>query len=67
MEYKEKIVVGSRIFQAIFMAIFVLGLSMILADLTGYCELPVSALSVSTTIYGLLGMLVCEFLARKFI
>jgi hypothetical protein len=51
--------------QAIFLGIFTLGLSMTAGDYGTFVKSPVSTLSITTTLFGFMGSLVCEFMARK--
>ena len=54
-----------RIIQAIFIGCSALGLSLMLGDITPLYVAVISPMSVSTTVYGLLGALVCEIAERK--
>jgi hypothetical protein len=54
-----------RIFQAIFSGVFALGLSSMAGDLTGAWNLPFSSFSITTTMFGFIGMVICEIFARN--
>ncbi len=62
---KGSFVRNIRIGQAIFLGVFTLGLSMMGGDLSEALHIPVSALSLTTTLFGAMGALVCEIFARK--
>jgi len=55
-----------RIAQAISAGIFTFGLSAISGDVTGTMGWPVSPFSITTTLFGAMGMLICEIFARRF-
>jgi len=61
----KNLVVTFRMFQAIFLGIFALGLSMISGDYLGYIKSPISSLSMTTTIFGLLGAIITGILAKQ--
>lgn len=61
----KKAVITFRIFQAISLGIFALGLSMISGDYTGSVHSPISALSVTTTFFGGLGAVITGMLAKQ--
>jgi len=63
-KYKD-ILVTVRVVQAICLGIFVLGLSMMAGDLTGAIELPISSVSMTTTLFGGMGALMCEWFAGQ--
>jgi len=67
MERKEVsgTVVTFRIFQAIFLGVFVMGLSMMAGDYSTFVKSPISALSITTTIFGLGGALISGFQANR--
>lgn len=54
-----------RIFQAICLGVFALGLSMMSGDYLGYIKSPISSFSVTTTIFGLLGAIITGILAKQ--
>lgn len=56
--------VGVRCAQALCMGIFTLGLSMMVGDVSGAVKFPVSAMSITTTLFGGMGTIICEFYAR---
>ena len=62
---KKSFVRSIRIGQAIFLGIFTLGLSMMGGDLSEALHIPVSSLSLTTTLFGAMGALVCELFARR--
>jgi hypothetical protein len=55
-----------RVIQSILFGVFILGVSMSIGDLMPYAKLPISPMSATTMTYGALGMIVCEYLARRF-
>lgn len=59
-----KIVITFRIFQAICFGLTALGLSSVIGDISSYAKSPVSNFSIVTTIFGLIGSLITEKLAR---
>jgi len=61
----KKIIVTFRVFQAICLGIFALGLSMIAGDYTGFIKSPISSISMTTTIFGGMGALVTGILAKQ--
>lgn len=54
-----------RIVQAIFLGLFTLGISMCFGDIAPSLNIPVSGLSITTTFFGAMGYLMCEWFARK--
>jgi uncharacterized protein YacL len=65
-ERKNKnLVVTFRIFQAIFFGLFALGLSLISGDYVKYIQSPISSLSLTTTIFGLIGAIITGILAKN--
>ena len=62
---KRKLKVTFRVFQAIFLGIFALGVSSIFGDLIGFADLPIKSFSATTTIFGLIGSLVCGIMAKS--
>jgi uncharacterized protein YacL len=54
-----------RIFQAIFFGILALGISSIFGDFNSYMKSPISAFSITTTIFGLIGSIMTGILANK--
>jgi len=63
---KMNIVLIIRVIQSLLFGVFILGISMSVGDYMPIMHLPISPMSASTTIYGALGMIVCEYLARRF-
>lgn len=66
----QYIKIGAKVIQGIFFGVFLfgvflLGVALAAGDVSVLVELPVSAISVTTAVYGLLGMLACEFVARR--
>lgn len=57
--------VGIRVVQAFCVGMFTLGISMMAGDISGAVHLPVSALSITTTLFGGIGSVMCEAFARK--
>jgi uncharacterized protein YacL len=65
-ERKNKnLVVTFRIFQAICFGLFALGLSLMAGDWMGAIESPISSMSMATTIFGLIGAIITEILAKN--
>jgi hypothetical protein len=64
-QQSKKTVVTFRIFQAICLGIFALGLSMIAGDILGYVKSPISSFSMTTTIFGGLGAIISGILAKQ--
>ena len=65
-EHKNKtIVVTFRIFQAIFLGLFALGLSMIWGDYSNFVKSPISQLSIVTTVFGLIGSIITGILSKQ--
>lgn len=67
-KYHYPVLLGIRFVQVVTVAMFVLGVSWISSDLLMVyvlAELPISALSVLTTFYGIIGYVVTEAFARK--
>ena len=60
----KKVIPYIRTVQAISIGVFTLGISMIVGDLAGYVELPVSVMSITTTLFGGMGAIFCEVMAR---
>jgi len=71
MEDKQKepknknVVVVLRIFQAISLGIFALGISMIAGDYTAYIKSFISTFSITTTLFGLFGAIITQILIRS--
>jgi len=57
-------VVTIRIFQAIFMSVFAFGIASMGGDYAAFVQSPVSILSVTASIFGLLGTIMTEVYAR---
>jgi hypothetical protein len=65
-EHKNKsIVITFRIFQAIFLGLFALGVSMVLGDYSNFIKSPISQLSIATTVFGLIGSGITGILAKQ--
>lgn len=65
-ERKNKSVyVTFRIFQAIFLGIFALGLSSGFGEYFQFIGFPIGAFSVATTIFGLIGAIMTGYLAKQ--
>lgn len=64
-EEKRSMKISFRVFQAIFLGIFALGLSLILGDLTEAYTIPISKFSLATTVFGGLGAMITGILANK--
>jgi len=65
-EHKNKtVVVTFRIFQAIFYGIFALGISMSLGDYSKFISSPISQISIVTTVFGLIGIVITGSLAKS--
>ncbi len=58
-------VVVFRVFQALCLSVFAMGLSMMAGDYAGAINLPFSSLSLGTTIFGLLGSVITEVFAKQ--
>lgn len=54
-----------RVFQAIFLGMFALGISMILGEITNAIQLPISNFATTTTAFGLIGAGLTGNLANK--
>lgn len=63
---KKQVVLYAKVFQGFFLALFFLGVSIGVGDVSAAMELPLSPFSVASMTYGVLGMLGCEFIAKKF-
>ncbi len=63
---KRKLILYAKVLQGFFLALFFLGVSIGVGDLAPMLEIPLSPFSLGTMTYGLLGMLGCEFIARRF-
>ena len=61
----KKAFVTFRVFQAICLGIFAMGLSMIAGDIAGFVKSPISAMSMTTTIFGGMGALITGILAEQ--
>lgn len=65
-ERKNKnIVVTFRIFQAIFFGVFALGISMGLGDYSVFIKSPISQISITLTVFGLIGAGITGMLSKK--
>ena len=65
-ENMKKVALYAKVAQGFFLALFFLGVSVGVGDIAPMLQIPLSAFSMSTMTYGLLGMLGCEFIARRF-
>ena len=54
-----------RIAQALMLGVFVLGISMMTGDYADSVDSPFSTLSITTTLFGFAGTIVCEIFARR--
>ena len=63
---KRKLILYAKVLQGFFLALFFLGVSTGIGDLAEMLQIPVSSFSMSTMTYGILGMLGCEYIARRF-
>ena len=54
-----------RVFQAIFLGIFALGISSMFGDVSSYAGIPISSFSITTSIFGLIGAIMTGTLANK--
>ena len=61
----KSIAIYSRIFSVLFLAIFVLGISMMLGEGSADLNVPFSSLSITTTAFGLMGFIMSEATARR--
>jgi len=64
-ERRIKAIITFRVFQAFFLGIFALGISLIAGDLTEYAKIPISSFALTTTCFGGLGTIITEILARQ--
>ena len=62
----KQITLYAKVAQGFFLALFFLGVSIAIGDVAPMLDIPFSPFSMSTMTYGLLGMLGCEFIARRF-
>ena len=62
----KQITLYAKVAQGFFLALFFLGVSIAAGDVAPMLDIPFSPFSMSTMTYGLLGMLGCEFIARRF-
>ena len=65
-QMKKKVSLYAKIAQAFFLALFLLGFSSGIGDYTAVLAIPLSAFSVTSMTYGLVGMIGCEYISRKF-
>lgn len=61
----RKLIVTFRVFQAIFLGIFALGISSISGHVSVAVGVPTSSVSITTTIFGLIGSIITGILANK--
>jgi hypothetical protein len=64
-ERSKTIVITFRVFQAICFGIFALGLSMGLGDYGKFVNLPFSQISITTTVFGLIGSIITGILSKN--
>jgi len=63
---KKQIILYAKVFQGFFLALFFLGVSIAVGDVASVMELPFSPFSMASMTYGILGMLGCEYITRRF-
>ena len=61
----KKLIIYSRVFGLLCYAILMLGIALSIGDLSVAAKSPISAISVSTTFFGLLGAIMSEITARR--
>jgi len=54
-----------RVSQAFFVGLFTLGISLVTGDLSSYAKMPISSISITTTLFGLIGMIMSGYYAKK--
>ena len=64
-EEKKNVIAYIRVGQALCLGIFTLGISMMFGDIAGAIKLPISTLSITTTLFGGIGAIITEVFARK--
>jgi len=62
----KSLVMKIRIAQAVSAGIFTFGLSSIGGDVSAAWNWPISPFSLTTTMFGAMGILMCEIFARRF-
>jgi len=62
---KKSRVVTFRVFQAIFFGMIALGLSLMSGDYTTYVKSPISSISITTTIFGIIGSIITGILSKS--
>ena len=65
-QMKKKVSFYAKVAQTFFLALFLLGLSSGIGDYTAVLAIPLSAFSVSSMTYGLVGAIACEYVSRRF-
>lgn len=55
----------ARIGSVLFLAIFILGISMMFGEGSSAAKIPFSSLSITTTVFGAMGWLMSELTARR--
>ena len=60
----KSLVITFRIFQALFLGLFALGISMCIGDYSEFVKIPISNFSLTTTIFGGIGALITGILAK---
>jgi len=61
---KKTAIAGIRAAQALCLGLFTLGISMGVGDVGGAYNIPVSSPSITTTLFGGFGSIICEVFAR---
>jgi len=61
----RNLVINFRIFQAIFIGLFALGISMMGGEISSYSHSPISSFSITTTIFGLIGTIASGMMAKR--
>lgn len=63
---RKQLSLYAKVFQGFFLALFFLGVSIAVGDIAVVVHLPFSPFSMTSMTYGILGMLGCEYITRKF-
>ena len=61
----KSVAIYARVVSVLFLAIFVLGLSMMFGEGSSAAKIPFSSLSITTTTFGLMGWVMSELTARR--
>jgi multisubunit Na+/H+ antiporter MnhB subunit len=61
----KTVAIYSRIASVLFLAIFILGISMMFGEGSQAAKIPFSSLSITTTMFGALGWVMSELTARR--